>query len=71
MVFAVYPTVADEVVRYLENGTLADALGAGPTLTVPAGTERWTDILPGVQAFAFDEATRIGGTTYEIGRAHV
>lgn len=64
MVFAVYPTVANEVVRYLEDGTLADALGAGPTLTVPAGTERWADILPGVQAFAFDEATRIGGTTY-------
>lgn len=64
MTFAVYPTVANEVVRYLEDGTLADALGAGPTLTIPAGTERWTDLLPGVQGFAFDEATRIGGTTY-------
>lgn len=61
MTFAVYPTVADEVVRYLEDGTLNETLGLGPTLTLSAGTERWTDILPGVSAFAFDETpTRLG-----------
>ena len=64
MTFAVYPTVANEVVRYLEDGTFNEALGAGPVFTVLAGTERWTDLLPGVQGFALDEATRIGGTTY-------
>lgn len=61
MVFAVYPTVADEVVRYLEDGTLADALGLGPALSVNTGSERWTDMLPGVQGLALDEATRLGG----------
>lgn len=64
MTFALYPTVADEVVRYLEDGTLNETLGLGPVQSVRAGTERWTDILPGVEAFAFDEATRIGPDTY-------
>lgn len=64
MTFALYPTVADEVVRYLEDGTLNETLGLGPTLTLSAGTERWTDILPGVSALAFDEATKLLSSVY-------
>ena len=64
MTFAIYPTVADEVARYLEDGTLNEALGAGPTLAVSAGTERWTDIVPGVLGFACDEATELNSSVY-------
>lgn len=68
MVFARYPTVADEVVRYLEDGTLNEALGVGPTLSLRTShTERWTDLLPGVQGAAFDEVSGFVTSAYYAG----
>lgn len=41
------------------NDTLADTSGNGYTLAVATGTERYTDIYPGVRGVQFDGATRL------------
>lgn len=52
------------------NGTLNDSSGNGFNLTVEAGTERYSDIFPGVRGFNFDGSTRLvyntTGTSLQI-----
>jgi hypothetical protein len=56
---AYHDTTHDPIGLWQLSGTMLDSSGNGYDLVLSTGTERYTDIAPGLRGFDFDGATRI------------
>ena len=57
-----HDTSYSPIALYQLNGDLTDSSGNGRTLTLDAGTARYSDISPHLKGFAFDGASRLKST---------